>query len=790
MTQNEEIKCSLKEIPFKTNLSFEYLIKELKNISQDTDHPLNASAIQILEELKTSPSLTKPIKDVEFSEKDQALVNKLMAFVINPATSDSDLSALTPPFIPKPFFTTRLFDETIRGKHRKLEMAKEFENDNMLVAIVYQAYLVILQKFYDFEVDIDLPFIFKLKDEKEGYVKYFKMKVNSKYTTVKVHGKLDKLSEQEIKALFDQANDLDYWNEKIPLKNFEFSGFLQFNYTNITQEHVISQLKSDLLDKNSVLTQEGFDKVREKVRALVELPGLEFGLAAVSDFESRINQNLIWKTIIPQSELKCREYNGTLYETAIKERRMVMTNDFEKLEKDQVVTAFLAKGLRSHVVVPLMIDEELVGMIEFSSNEPGWLSLIQVKRFHELFPVFALALKRSKEEWNDRIRSVIQEEFTAIHSTVAWRFIEAASNMLDESRKGDNYVIDPIVFEDVVPVYGATDIRNSSVERNKAIQADLSDQLSLVKGILTEAMHNQEMPLLNILAHKIESFMHKVNFGLKAGDEISILDFFRKEINPVFNQLKLRNKAMSDSVDKYFAQINPELGVLYAKRKDFEDSLTRINEEVGEVLDREQIKAQQVFPHYFEKYRTDGVEYNAYIGQSLVKDLEYDEIYLKNIRLWQLLTMVSIGRKIKRIQPELKTKLDVTQLILVQSSTLSIAFRQDEKKFDVAGAYNIRYEITKKRIDKAVVKGTKERITQVGKIAIIYSLADEIDEYRNYITYLIAEGYLKDSIEYLELEDVQGTSGLRALRVAIDFSGLSALDEIDFREIEEALKKN
>jgi hypothetical protein len=247
---------------------------------------------------------------------------------------------------------------------------------------------------------------------------------------------------------------------------------------------------------------------------------------------------------------------------------------------------------------------------------------------------------------------------------------------------------------------------------------------------------------------------------------------------------------MAPIIDSYFDQLDQELGVVYKKRKNFEDSLTKINEEVSDVLDKEQAKAQEVFPHYFEKYRTDGVEYNAYIGQSLVEDAEYDEIYLKNIRLWQLLTMVKIARRVKRIQPELKTKLDVTQLILVQSNPLSIAFRQDEKKFDVAGAYNIRYEITKKRIDKAVIKGTRERVTQVDKIAIIYSLADEIDEYMNYLNYMIAEGYLQENIEYLELEDLQGASGLRALRVAINFGGLDALDHIDLSEIDEFMKNN
>jgi hypothetical protein len=45
----------------------------------------------------------------------------------------------------------------------------------------------------------------------------------------------------------------------------------------------------------------------------------------------------------------------------------------------------------------------------------------------------------------------------------------------------------------------------------------------------------------------------------------------------------------------------------------------------------------------------------------------------------------------------------------------------DEKRFDVDGAYNSRYEVIKKRIDKAYIKNTTERITQPGKICIVYS---------------------------------------------------------------------
>ena len=90
------------------------------------------------------------------------------------------------------------------------------------------------------------------------------------------------------------------------------------------------------------------------------------------------------------------------------------------------------------------------------------------------------------------------------------------------------------------------------------------------------------------------------------------------------------------------------------------------------------------------------------------------------------------------------------------------------------GAYNVRYEIIKKRIDKAVVRGTAERLTQPGKIAIVYAHSTEAAEYRDYIDYLQRLGYLTRDVEELELDELQGAQGLRALRVTVDLERFPA----------------
>jgi hypothetical protein len=118
-------------------------------------------------------------------------------------------------------------------------------------------------------------------------------------------------------------------------------------------------------------------------------------------------------------------------------------------------------------------------------------------------------------------------------------------------------------------------------------------------------------------------------------------------------------------------------------------------------------------------------------------------------------------------------------LILVHNALLSIRFRMDEKKFDVDGDYNIRYEIIKKRIDKVLIEGTDERITQPGKIAIVYSQEKDAKEYLAYINFLSKKGFLKKDVEAVKLEELQGVSGLRALRVSENIPTESIMDEVE-----------
>ena len=220
----------------------------------------------------------------------------------------------------------------------------------------------------------------------------------------------------------------------------------------------------------------------------------------------------------------------------------------------------------------------------------------------------------------------------------------------------------------------------------------------------------------------------------------------------------------------YNKEVDNTSGFVYKHRKNYDESVMEINKRMASVLDKKQKDAQKMYPHYFERFKTDGVEHNMYIGESITKKNSFHKVYLYNLRLWQLQVMCQMENSYYRLKEKLTLPLDVASMILVFNAPLSLRFRMDEKRFDVDGTYNARYEVIKKRVDKANIKGTSERITQAGKIAIIYSQQEDEAEYLKYIKFLQHKKHLDQEIEILELEDLQGVTGLKAIRVPVLYS--------------------
>jgi hypothetical protein len=425
------------------------------------------------------------------------------------------------------------------------------------------------------------------------------------------------------------------------------------------------------------------------------------------------------------------------------------------------------KGIRSFVMCPIWHEDQLLGIVELASSTPNRISQETMGRAMPAYSLVIMLLNRGLDILNNKIVGVIKEQFTALQPAVEWKFIDAAWHYLHTPKK-EREDIGNISFQDVYPLYGAVDIRNSSTERSNAIHDDLKEQLLLIKDTLQHASEAIYLPLLEELQYKNNDLITGITSGMLSEDELKVNDYLDDEIQPLFRHLYDSHPILQPALENYFSLVGKTEGHIQHHREEYEDSLAQLNVEIGQYLDVEKDKIQQSFPCYFEKYRTDGLEYNIYIGQAIAQNRKFDMLYLRNLRLWQMSSMAEIARLTHRLVPKLKVPLLTTQLILAHSNPIDISFRQDERRFDVEGAYNIRYEIIKKRIDKVRVRQTGERLTQPGTIAIVYAYAKEMEEYLKYINFLQNKGILSSDVEMLDLEDLQGVSGLRAVRVKVN----------------------
>jgi hypothetical protein len=262
---------------------------------------------------------------------------------------------------------------------------------------------------------------------------------------------------------------------------------------------------------------------------------------------------------------------------------------------------------------------------------------------------------------------------------------------------------------------------------------------------------------------QLENFIADLSSAFKASTELLVLNYLNNRVHSRLKQLA--DTDFSAEINNYFREIDKDAGGFHNYRRKYGLTVALINEKLAGMLDQRQSEAQALFPHYYERFKTDGVEHNLYIGPSIAPHLKFHIQRLYDLRLWQFQVLCEMGIAQHDLQPSLPYPLAVTTLILVYNAPIAIRFKMDEKHFDVDGSYNARFETVKKRIDKAHIIDTNERITQEGKITIVYSNDADKQEYEQYIALLQAQHLLEDQVEDFEVEDLQGVSGLKALRV-------------------------
>ncbi len=659
---------------------------------------------------------------------------------------------------------------------QELHFLEDGESDSEMT--LNMVYCVLISQVYQLDLIKNGPPSMVFYVEKDGRRRYFQGLLDVSWLRFRAKGKPPLLTEEYKAFLKENPLDLAWLKKHIPLKHFIVEGFTLMSGVEITREVLISELRLALLNKDTLITRSGLLGLRAKLRFLLDLPDLNLSLAALQKGGVQVRYAMDDAEMAEHGKvdevrtISISDFSNSVYERSILENSPQVIGNLVAVAQTTKERTMAANGVVSILAAPLSWEGSSIGVIGLSSPRLNAFSPPNVKALKDVLPLLGLALHHSQEDLESRIRARVQEKYTVLHPSVAWKFRDLALRSLSDPAAAD----EPVVFSSVWPLYAATDIRNSSVNRNSAIQADLLTQLDLAKKFLVSARKAQVLPVLDELLFRVDQNRQRISTGLSTGDEINLHSFFRQDLDDALQTLSGVSQEAKKAADSYWHALDPQLGLIYHRRKEYDDSVRKINTLVEGILEQEQEQAQAMHPHYFDKTSTDGVDFNLYIGPGLAQDRTFHPLHLRNLRLWQLLVLTRIAQATHILKNQLALPLETTHLLVVQDLPITIRFREDEKRFAVDGAYDTRYEILKKRIDKATIKGTGKRLTEIGHLAIVYSQASEAQEYRRYIAFLQSRGLLSTEIEELEIEDLQGIHGLHALRVKV-LEGSEALSD-------------
>jgi len=765
----------LAEYPFHCVFSLRPLIEFWRrNVAASLEY--GSCLVEGLEaKLQSAPELLEPIEDLTILDRHQDLLKSLMSLVFPPAFWKTDLVGAFVPFNLRPVYTSPSFKRLLLNDNGTFKSSPLMGEENYLMGRILKAYFLILEKYYGIHPDIDYPITQVVPDPDTGLDLYLRIKPNLQFIEVHPKGKLKEITEAERARILENMTNPTVLREILPPENFEFHGFGALYVFDVTQSEIVSALERSLIDQESIFSQSGFQLLQQKLRTLFRSPTLVAGLAAIKGDQVmllNVGCDLSENSVFSGSlHLPLSEFEGSFYERAFAENRVLLIRDLkEETLRTRAEEAVFQGGARALLIAPLTYQGSMIGTLDIASPNPGEFGPEHLMLMSQIIPIFALAVKRALDETDHQIQSVIKQKCTAVHPAVEWRFHEAAFHHLDRIRMQQPSDLEPIVFRDVYPLYAISDIRGSSDARNRAVQNDLEDQLDSALRVIHLAKEARPMPILEELSHRLGRQLERIRAGLSSGDEAAVIKMLKTDVEPLFAPFQDFSLQVRQAIEGYQSALDARLGTIYHKRREFEESVSLLNKRISLYLDREQTEAQSVFPHYFEKHQTDGVDYLIYVGASLSEKGVFNELYLENLRLWQLMVSCGIAWLTEQLKTEIKVPLETAHLVLVNHTPLSIRFRFDEKRFDVDGAYDVRQEIIKSRVDKAMVKGRTERLTQPGKIAVIYTQPQEGREIRRYIDFLRTQGFLKGETEALDVEELPGVHGLKALRVEIALS--------------------
>lgn len=533
---------------------------------------------------------------------------------------------------------------------------------------------------------------------------------------------------------------------------YEAEGYLLLEGTDVTEREIVKDLIELLINQDSVLEPQKFNHANALIKTLFR--------ADDTLILSAEQEQAVLFMDLEQADWQVHSYaiedfrRSSFYQASAR-GQVVNIIDLSRCCTSDVEGEMVANGVRSLLLIPLVVKSlnlgagprQLVGLVGITSHQAYGFNQADCSNATALIPALSAAM-----------RHTVRESFTNIHDSVRWRFEQEAE------RRSWGLPPEAITFEGVWPLYGISDVRGSSEERNRAIQADLVHQFELAMAVVHAVVMAAPSALIKQLQWDLQEHLQVLEQGISVEAEVTLLHYLQQEVEshfPYFSQYE----TAADAIATYRRAIDPEQGCVYQARARYDRTINSINNLLRQTWNQWQQTMQQIVPHYCDIEATDGIDHMIYAGRSI--DAKFTDFHLHSLRYEQLRAVCACARAAFSLKELYDSDLEVTHLVLVQATTVDISHDEHtERLFDVRGSRDTRYEIVKKRIDKACDTSGR-RITQPGMLTIVYCTEDEWQEYQRYVRYLQREQLIDDTLEQGTVEPLQGVNGLKYARCRV-----------------------
>lgn len=614
--------------PFTLQLSFHHIIAQLS--VEKTPMKLD-----LLERALAVPELSEGIYDSEILTRHEKLISELLEPYFPPALTNNEIKAVGLPFHIQVFNLSSRFQSILDQAGTRFEFnIRDFDMHQLYV----MSCTIIMNRIYGTQLDFGKPLFYDIPTS-QGIIKHYRILYNADFLRVIPTKKAIALTGSDIELLTDNYDDLDLWMRLFPIGSYLLKGFSIMTLFDATVENAVSTFKGNLLGFNPDQFKQSLDSIFSSIFRIADLrvgyvllsPG-DAGSGQLDEIDA--TQSILVSTCSIKNEdpLFWKEYlnlvNGVKYFCSSNIGRQMLTRP-----GNAILSEFAAIDCGSLILAPVISGGRLLGILEIASPRVTELNSVNANRLDIVMSHFTDKLEKLAAEVENNIQAHIQSTFTTLHPSVNWKFRLLARQQLTNGTFQNTLYAQEIIFDDLVPMYGQTDVKGSSEVRNRSAQMDLVFQLKRVLDLLQYLASTKENVEISRIIAEIEDLLATVTKGFEVSTEQLISGYLKTAVHPVLQGYS--RGATKKRVERYFGVAENKMGVFHRHRRKYDLTISRINEALAGLLEQQQESAQQIFPHYYEQFKSDGIEHTLYLGQSVAPWLSYNDGILDAMRLWQ-----------------------------------------------------------------------------------------------------------------------------------------------------------